>query len=322
MSWKLNGRCSPRQVARRSRSPVARSAGRSRRSARGRGYSSSTRAHLGDDRRAPRAGRRCRSAMQLMRTGPARPAVRVRRVVAELLVLDQHARARRRGSRRRRGRARSAARRASPRRTAGLRQFRSGCSLQERVVVVLAGRRVPVPRPLPPKLLSQLFGGPPPGRGSRQMYQSRFGLSREARLSRNQGCWSEVWFGTKSRMTLQPAPVRLGDAAGRSPPACRRAGRCRSSRRRRSRSRPSARDRSARARSHRRRARAGSRAAAMMPAQVADAVAVGVLERARDRSGRSPPCFHQSSAILNLQRLLLPTRRRGSTFTGNGHARP
>jgi hypothetical protein len=33
------------------------------------------------------------------------------------------------------------------------------------------------------------------------MYQSRFGLSRERRDTWNQGCWSEVWLGTKSRIT-------------------------------------------------------------------------------------------------------------------------
>ena len=44
----------------------------------------------------------------------------------------------------------------------------------------------------PPKSLIQLLGGAPSGAGSRQMYQSRFGLSRALRASANQGCWSEV----------------------------------------------------------------------------------------------------------------------------------
>ena len=39
-------------------------------------------------------------------------------------------------------------------------------------------------------------GGPPSGAGSRQTYQSRLGLVREDRLSTNQGCRSELWFGT------------------------------------------------------------------------------------------------------------------------------
>jgi alpha-glucosidase len=42
----------------------------------------------------------------------------------------------------------------------------------------------------PPKIEIQLFGGPP-STPSRQIYQSRLGLSRPARDSINQGCWSE-----------------------------------------------------------------------------------------------------------------------------------
>jgi hypothetical protein len=38
---------------------------------------------------------------------------------------------------------------------------------------------------LPPNSDSQLFGTPPSAAGSRQMYQSRLGLSREERLSTN-----------------------------------------------------------------------------------------------------------------------------------------
>jgi hypothetical protein len=56
----------------------------------------------------------------------------------------------------------------------------------------------------PPKLLSQLFGGPPSGAGSRHRYQSRFGPCSEDRLCANQACWSEVWLGTKSRMIFSP----------------------------------------------------------------------------------------------------------------------
>ena len=41
---------------------------------------------------------------------------------------------------------------------------------------------------------------------SRQIYQSRFALTRDARLSTNHGCRSEVWFGTKSRMMRRPLP--------------------------------------------------------------------------------------------------------------------
>ena len=56
-----------------------------------------------------------------------------------------------------------------------------------------------------------MFGGPPSGAGSRQMYQSRLGLSREARDSMNHGCWSEVWFGTKSRITFSPRACAARD---------------------------------------------------------------------------------------------------------------
>jgi len=61
------------------------------------------------------------------------------------------------------------------------------------------------------------FGGPPPGAASRQMYQSRLGLLRDARLSRNQTCWSELWLGTKSRMSLRPRAWTA--ASSRSKPA-------------------------------------------------------------------------------------------------------
>ena len=69
--------------------------------------------------------------------------------------------------------------------------------------------------------------------------------------------------------------------ARRSPRACRTTGRRRCGRRRRSRSRPSARGRTATARPRRPRATRGRSSRARMPAQVADAVAVGVLEGAR-----------------------------------------
>ena len=100
----------------------------------------------------------------------------------------------------------------------------------------------------------------------------------------------EVWFGTKSRITLSPGGARRRRAR-RSRRGAEAAGRRRSSRRRRSRSRPSARGRSARARGRRR--RAGEVVEPRADAgQVADAVAVGVLERARvdlvDRPAAEP----------------------------------
>jgi len=61
-----------------------------------------------------------------------------------------------------------------------------------------------------------LFGTPPSRAGSRQMYQSRLGLSREARLSTNQGCWSEVWFGTRSRISFRPLSCAAAISASKS----------------------------------------------------------------------------------------------------------
>ena len=62
------------------------------------------------------------------------------------------------------------------------------------------------------------------------------GLSRLARLSTNQACWSEQWLSTWSIMTFRPQPVRRARPARRSRPACRRSDRRRGSRRCRSRS--------------------------------------------------------------------------------------
>ena len=52
----------------------------------------------------------------------------------------------------------------------------------------------------------QLFGGRRPclPRPSAQMYQSAFGLVRDERERWNHGCWSEVWFSTRSNMTRIP----------------------------------------------------------------------------------------------------------------------
>jgi len=68
----------------------------------------------------------------------------------------------------------------------------------------------------PPNSLSQLLGGPPSPRGSRQTYQSRFALLRDERLSTNHGCWSEVWFGTKSRMMRRPLPCAAATSRSKS----------------------------------------------------------------------------------------------------------
>ena len=79
------------------------------------------------------------------------------------------------------------------------------------MIIILAGASIQFPGAAAELRISQLFGGPPSGAGSRQIYQSRFGLSRDDRLSTNHGCWSEVWFGTKSRISFRPRLVRRGD---------------------------------------------------------------------------------------------------------------
>ena len=57
---------------------------------------------------------------------------------------------------------------------------------------------------LPPKTLSQLFGGVPSGAGSAQTYQSAVGPLRPRRLAANQGCWSEVCPPTRSTSSFSP----------------------------------------------------------------------------------------------------------------------
>ena len=53
------------------------------------------------------------------------------------------------------------------------------------------------------KAARQLLGGAS-GVPSRHTYQSRRAALREARASRNHGCWSLVWFGTQSIRTRNP----------------------------------------------------------------------------------------------------------------------
>ena len=49
------------------------------------------------------------------------------------------------------------------------------------------------------------------------MYQSRFGLVFDDFDSRNQGCWSEVWFRTMSMMTLMPCALAVFRSWSKSP---------------------------------------------------------------------------------------------------------
>src|SRR6266700_2546582 len=87
--------------------------------------------------------------------------------------------------------------------TSGLRQLRSGCLLSNecRYYCPVAASHSQAD---PPKWLTQLLGGVPPGLASAQIYQCRRDASLEERDSRNQGCSSELWLITKSMMTLIP----------------------------------------------------------------------------------------------------------------------
>ena len=73
---------------------------------------------------------------------------------------------------------------------------------QKGVIVILAARRVEGPGAAA-EMAQPIVGRTRPGAPSRQIYQSRL-LAFLARLSLNQGCSIEVWFGTKSRMILSP----------------------------------------------------------------------------------------------------------------------
>ena len=68
----------------------------------------------------------------------------------------------------------------------------------------------------PPKIESQLFGGPPSGLGSPQTYQLALGLSRLDRLSRNQRWVSEVWLRTRSIITRSSSSCARWISASKS----------------------------------------------------------------------------------------------------------
>ena len=55
------------------------------------------------------------------------------------------------------------------------------------------------------------------GSSSTQTYQSREGLSFDRREARNHGCWSEVWFTTRSTMIRMPRSFAVRTNATRSP---------------------------------------------------------------------------------------------------------
>jgi hypothetical protein len=100
--------------------------------------------------------------------------------------------------------------------TSGFVPVQVGLLGQEQVQVVLAGRLVEVHAGRRAKCRVQLLGGPPSGAGSRHTYQSRLGSSREERDSTNQGCWSEVWFGTQSSHTCIPRSCAAAISESRS----------------------------------------------------------------------------------------------------------
>ena len=89
--------------------------------------------------------------------------------------------------------------------SSGLPQLRSGCAAVNscRYHWPVRGSWV---QAAPPRANAERSpsGGPPPGAPSRQMYQSRLGSSREEREASNHGWRSEEWFGTQSMITLMP----------------------------------------------------------------------------------------------------------------------
>ena len=89
----------------------------------------------------------------------------VRRVVAQLVVLDQLPERRRPGSRRRRGRARSAGRRTSPRCTVGVAPVEVGLLGEERVAGSTGRWPRPTPRPRRRRSPASCWAGAPSGRG-------------------------------------------------------------------------------------------------------------------------------------------------------------
>ncbi len=95
-------------------------------------------------------------------------------------------------------------------RTSWLVQLRSGCSGANRCRYHWPGEpsaSMTRCHAGPPKTLCQSLGGSvlSAPRPSRKTYRARSGLwGGAARAAANQGCWSEVWFGTRSTMTLIP----------------------------------------------------------------------------------------------------------------------
>ena len=98
-----------------------------------------------------------------------------------------------------------------------VRPVQVGLLGQEEVQVVLPGGVIEGPGRCPLAELGQpVVGRTSPGSGSRQMYQSRFALVRDDRLSTNHGCSIELWLGTQSSSTLMPRSWNPATSLSRS----------------------------------------------------------------------------------------------------------
>ena len=80
-----------------------------------------------------------------------------------------------------------------------------GLLLEEVVHDSTAAARCPTPRPSRRRSTASCSAAVPSGLASAQTYQLALGLSRLDRLSRNQRCWSEVWLSTRSIITRRPS---------------------------------------------------------------------------------------------------------------------
>ena len=132
------------------------------------------------------SGHRSCRAGSVARAAADPPEIRIGRVVAELLILDQvpdHIDPKAVDALRSQKRITSY----MAARTSRIAPVQIRLLRQERMVVVLSGRRIELPGAAA-ELRQPVVGGPPSGGGSGQRYQSRLGLSREDRLSTNQGC--------------------------------------------------------------------------------------------------------------------------------------
>ena len=87
---------------------------------------------------------------------------------------------------------------------------------QERVIVVLAGRRHRAARRCRRTRTASCWAARRPAPGRARCTSRAAGSSRERRLSANQGCWSEVWFGTKSSRTFRPLRCAAATSASKS----------------------------------------------------------------------------------------------------------